>query len=97
MAKILCEDCRDFKYTYDPQISKVLYGHCRAIEYPFLLGIFKERGLEPGRLPRNANSSTKRKSRIRRPHTGGALAAPPIFSHPSNPMKDYWLTTGTSA
>jgi hypothetical protein len=42
MPKILCEDCRDFKYTYDPQISRVLYGHCRAIEYPFLLGIFKE-------------------------------------------------------
>jgi hypothetical protein len=42
MAEILCEDCRDFKRTYDPQISKVCYGHCRAMEYPFLLGIFKE-------------------------------------------------------
>jgi hypothetical protein len=42
MAQILCEDCRDFKYTYDPQIAKVCYGHCRAIEYPFLLAIFKE-------------------------------------------------------
>ena len=42
MPKILCEQCQDFKYTYDPQISKALYGHCRAIEYPFLLGIFKE-------------------------------------------------------
>ncbi len=39
---ILCEGCQSFKYTYDPQISKVLFGHCRAIEYPFLLGIFKE-------------------------------------------------------
>jgi hypothetical protein len=42
MAEILCEDCKDFKRTYDPQTSKVLHGHCRAIEYPFLLGIFKE-------------------------------------------------------
>ena len=42
MAEILCEGCRNYKRTYDPQISKVLEGHCRAIEYPFLLGIFKE-------------------------------------------------------
>ena len=39
---ILCEGCQSLKYTYDPQISQVLFGHCRAIEYPFLLGIFKE-------------------------------------------------------
>ncbi len=42
MPEILCEACRNYKRTYDPQISKVLYGHCRAIEYPFLLGIFME-------------------------------------------------------
>jgi hypothetical protein len=39
---ILCEDCKSFQYTCDPQISKVLFGHCRAIEYPFLLGVFKD-------------------------------------------------------
>ena len=39
---IVCEDCKSFKYTCDPQTSKVLFGHCRAIEYPFLLGVFKE-------------------------------------------------------
>jgi len=39
---ILCDDCKNFKQTFDPQISKVLFGHCRAIEYPFLLGIFME-------------------------------------------------------
>jgi hypothetical protein len=39
---ILCDDCKNFKYTFDPQMSKVLFGHCRAIEYPFLLGVFKE-------------------------------------------------------
>ena len=38
---ILCDDCKNFKYTYDPQMSR-FYGHCRAIEYPFLLGVFKE-------------------------------------------------------
>ena len=42
MAEILCEGCKNYKRTYDPQISQVLHGHCRAIEYPFLLGIFKE-------------------------------------------------------
>lgn len=42
MPEILCEDCRDFKRTYDPQISLVCHGHCRAIEYPFLLAIFRE-------------------------------------------------------
>jgi hypothetical protein len=42
MPEILCEACRNYKRTYDPQISKVCHGHCRAIEYPFLLGIFKE-------------------------------------------------------
>lgn len=39
---ILCEDCKSFKYSYDPQMSKVVFGHCRAIEYPFLLAVFKE-------------------------------------------------------
>jgi len=39
---ILCDDCKNIKYTYDPQMSKVLFGHCRAIEYPFLLAVFKE-------------------------------------------------------
>ena len=39
---ILCDDCKSFKYTYDPQMSKACFGHCRAIEYPFLLGVFKE-------------------------------------------------------
>jgi len=39
---ILCNDCKSFKNTSDPQISKVMFGHCRAIEYPFLLGVFKE-------------------------------------------------------
>jgi len=39
---ILCDDCKNYKPTYDPQISKACFGHCRAIEYPFLLGIFKE-------------------------------------------------------
>jgi len=39
---ILCEDCKSFKNTCDPQTSKVLFGHCRAVEYPFLLGVFKE-------------------------------------------------------
>ncbi len=42
MPEILCEGCRNYKRTYDPQISQVLHGHCRAIEYPFLLGIFME-------------------------------------------------------
>lgn len=42
MAAVLCEDCRNFKYTYDLQMAKVCYGHCREIEYPFLLAIFKE-------------------------------------------------------
>ena len=28
---ILCDDCKNFKYTYDPQMSKVCFGHCRAI------------------------------------------------------------------
>ena len=53
MAEILCEDCRDFKRTSDPQISKVYYGHCRAIEYPFLLGIFKEAGPGAFTAPKN--------------------------------------------
>jgi hypothetical protein len=39
---ILCDECKSCKYTYDPQMSKVFFGHCRAIEYPFLLGVFKE-------------------------------------------------------
>jgi hypothetical protein len=39
---ILCDDCKNFKTTYDPQMSKVAFGHCRAIEYPFLLAVFKE-------------------------------------------------------
>ena len=39
---ILCDDCKNFKQTFYPQISKVCFGHCRAIEYPFLLVIFKE-------------------------------------------------------
>ena len=38
---ILCDDCKSFKQTFDPQMSKVLFGHCRAIEYPFLLGDFQ--------------------------------------------------------
>ena len=42
MPEILCEDCRDFTRTYDPQISQVCHGHCQAIEYPFLLAIFRE-------------------------------------------------------
>lgn len=42
MPEILCEDCKNYKRTYDPQISQVLHGHCRAIEYPFLLGIFMQ-------------------------------------------------------
>jgi hypothetical protein len=42
MPEILCEACKNYKRTFDPQISKVLHGHCRGIEYPFLLGIFKE-------------------------------------------------------
>jgi hypothetical protein len=43
---ILCDDCRNFKATFDPQVKQVCFGHCRAIEYPFLLGIFKE--AQPG-------------------------------------------------
>ena len=39
---ILCDDCRNFKATFDPQMKQACFGHCRAIEYPFLLGIFKE-------------------------------------------------------
>jgi hypothetical protein len=39
---ILCDDCKSFKLSFDPQMSKVVFGHCRAIEYPFLLGVFKE-------------------------------------------------------
>ena len=66
MPKILCEDCRDFKYTYDPQISKVLYGHCRAIEYPFLLGIFKEARPGAWTAPKECKFfHGRRKSRIK--------------------------------
>jgi hypothetical protein len=39
---ILCENCKSFKYTCDPQMSQVCFGHCRAMEYPFLLGVSKE-------------------------------------------------------
>lgn len=42
MPEIICENCRDFKRICDPQVSKVCYGHCRAIEYPYFLAIFKE-------------------------------------------------------
>ena len=58
---ILCDDCRNFKATFDPQMSKVAYGHCRAIEYPFLLPFSRKRGRAPSRPPKTASSSKKRK------------------------------------
>jgi hypothetical protein len=39
---VLCEECQGFKPSFDPQMSQVVFGHCRVIEYPFLLCIFKE-------------------------------------------------------
>jgi len=42
MAEILCEDCQDFKRACDPQLSRVCFGHCQALEYPFLLTISKK-------------------------------------------------------
>jgi len=39
---ILCDNCKSFKQSLDPQVSEVLFGHCRAVEYPFLLGVFKK-------------------------------------------------------
>jgi hypothetical protein len=38
---ILCEDCKNFKPAYDPQMMKVIFGYCREWEYPFLQAIFK--------------------------------------------------------
>ena len=45
MAVILCEECRGFKRIMDPHVSKLCYGHCRAVEYPYLTAIFKEERL----------------------------------------------------
>jgi len=40
---ILCDDCKNFKYTYDPQMSKYCSA-LPAIEYPFLLAFSRKRG-----------------------------------------------------
>ena len=38
---ILCEDCKNFKPAYDPEMLKAIFGYCRELEYPFLQAIFK--------------------------------------------------------
>ncbi len=42
MAEILCEDCLDFRRCCEPHLAKVCFGHCQALEYPFLLAISKK-------------------------------------------------------
>lgn len=38
---ILCEECKSFKSALDPEIGQVVFGYCRAWEYPFLQAVFK--------------------------------------------------------
>ncbi|MBU4233798.1 MAG: hypothetical protein L6277_03730 [Desulfobacterales bacterium] len=60
---ILCDDCKSLKPTYDLQVAKVLFGHCQAIEYPFLLGIFKEARLGAFTAPKDCKFFQEKKKK----------------------------------
>ena len=62
---ILCDDCKNIKYTYDPQMSKVCYTVTAGpLNILSCWAFSRKRGRAPSRLPKTASSSKKRKSRI---------------------------------
>ena len=61
---ILCDDCKNFKYTYDPQMSKVCLGTAGPLNILSCWAFSRKRGRAPSRLLKTASSSKKRKSRI---------------------------------
>ena len=58
---ILCDDCKNFKYTYDPQMSKDVSGTAGPLNILSCWAFSRKRGRAPSRLPKTASSSKKKK------------------------------------